>query len=239
MNSRQLSLWAGLSYLLIIATGITAEMGVRASIKVPDDAQATMMNLVAAEGTFRLAVVADLIMITCDVIVALLFYLLLKPVNSPLASLAAIFRLMQATFLSLNLMNLFSAIALTQPETIAAVGQEVAATQVLMALNAHALGYSIGLVFFGLSLAVLGYLIIKSTYIPRFLGYVMLIVSAGYLIDSGAQILMTQYADYADLFALVVFVPALLGELTLALWLIFYGVRLPDHGLMPAHSSSS
>lgn len=236
MNTQKLSLWAGISYLLIIATGITAEMGVRASIKVPDDAQATMMNLIAAESTFRLAVVADLIMIVCDVIVALLFFLLLKPVNSPLASLAAIFRLMQATFLSLNLMHLFSAIALVQPGTVTALGQEVAAAQMMMALNAHALGYSIGLVFFGLSLLVLGYLMIKSTYIPRFLGYVMLIVSAGYLIDSGAQILMTQYADFAHLFALVVFVPALLGELTLAIWLVFRGVSVPDHGRMQAQA---
>lgn len=236
MNTQKLSLWAGISYLLIIATGITAEMGVRASIKVPDDAQATMMKLIAAESTFRLAVVADLIMIVCDVIVALLFFLLLKPVNSPLASLAAIFRLMQATFLSLNLMHLFSAIALVQPGTVAALGREVAAAQMMMALNAHALGYSIGLVFFGLSLLVLGYLMIKSTYIPRFLGYVMLIVSAGYLIDSGAQILMTQYADFAHLFALVVFVPALLGELTLAIWLVFRGVSVPDHGRMQAQA---
>lgn len=236
MNARKLSIWAGISYLLIIVAGITAEMGVRTLIKVPGDAQASMMNLIAAEGTFRLAIVADLVMITCDVIVALLFFLLLRPVNSALASLAAIFRLMQATFLSLNLMHLFSTIALTQPDTVAALGQDTAATQALLALNTHALGYSIGLVFFGLSLLVLGYLIIRSTYIPRFLGYTMFVVAAGYLIDSGAQILMTRYTDYADLFALVVFVPALLGELTLALWLIFRGVRLTDHVLMPAHS---
>jgi hypothetical protein len=94
-------------------------------------------------------------------------------------------------------------------------------------LEAHATGYSIGLVFFALSILVLGYLIIRSGYIPRLLGILLVVAALGYAADSFAVTLLTNYAEYADLIGTVVFGPALLAELALAVWLVVKGVKLP------------
>ncbi len=83
---------AGFLYLTIIIAGIFAEFFVRQSLIVPGDATATANNIMASEGLFRIGIASDLIMIMCDVALALAFYALLKPVSNSLSLLAAFFR---------------------------------------------------------------------------------------------------------------------------------------------------
>jgi hypothetical protein len=72
-----------------------------------------------------------------------------------------------------------------------------------------------------------GYLIIKSGgYIPRIIGIFLIISSAGYLIDSFAYFLLPNYNDYKTIFLVVVAVPGVIGELSLAFWLLIKGVKV-------------
>jgi hypothetical protein len=82
-------------------------------------------------------------------------------------------------------------------------------------------------VFFGVHLAFLGYLVYKSGYIPRILGILLLIASVGYLVDSFTNFLLPTYSDYETVFAVVVIVPAVIGELGLCVWLLAKGAKLP------------
>jgi hypothetical protein len=93
---------AGVLYFIIIIAGIFAEFGVRSSLIVSGDAAATASTILAAEGLFRSGMAADLVMILADVALALLFYVLLKPVSQALALLAAFFRLAQAAVLGIR-----------------------------------------------------------------------------------------------------------------------------------------
>ena len=77
--------------------------------------------------------------------------------------------------------------------------------------------------FFGLHTLLLGYLVYKSSYFPRFLGILMVLASFGYLVDSFGNFLLPQYDA---LYATVVVVLALLGELPFALWLLIRGVNV-------------
>lgn len=218
---------AGLLYLVIIGAGIFAEFFVRASLKVPGDAAATSANIIASEGLFRAGIASDLIMIMADVALALLFYVLLRPVSNTLALLAAFFRLLQAAVLGVNLLNLFFALQLFGAAgDSAALNAEQAQTLGMLFLDAHSIGYSLGLVFFGVYLFLIGYLVFRSGYLPRLLGGLLMLAAAGYLVDSFAQVLLTNYAAYANILALVVFVPALVAELSLALWLLVRGVSV-------------
>ncbi len=97
----------------------------------------------------------------------------------------------------------------------------------LFFLEAHSIGYALGLVFFGLSILVAGYLIFKSGYFPRILGLLLMAAAAGYLIDSFAHVLLFDYDDYEDVFGLVVFAPAFIAELSLCLWLLVKGINVP------------
>ena len=212
---------AGILYLVIIISGIFAEFFVRTGLIVPGDAAATADNILTSEMLFRAGIATDLIMIIADIGLALAFYVLFKPVSNALSLGAAFFRLAQAIILGFNLLNLFFALHL------AGAGTEQSDALAMLFLNAHDTGYAIGLVFFGISLFILSYLILKSGYLPRVLGILLMLASFGYLADTFARVLLPTYEAYAPLFDLVVFTPAVIAELAMALWLLIKGVRLP------------
>ena len=218
---------AGLLYLVIILAGIFAEFMVRSSLIVSGDAAATAENIMASEGLFRIGITSDLIMIMSDVAIALLFFVLLKPVSNTLALLAAFFRLAQAATLGINLLNLFFALQLLGgADYLGTLSADQSNALALMFLDAHATGYRLALVFFGFSILILGYLLVKSGYFPRILGVGMIVASFGYLIDSFANFLLPNYSDYEAIFNLVVFAPAFIAELSLCLWLLRKGVNV-------------
>ena len=219
--------FAGLLYLIIIAAGIFAEFFVRQSLIVAGDAAATAANIVASESLFRFGIAGDLIMIISDIALALAFYFLLKPVSRSLSLTAAFFRMTQATILGFNLLNLFLALSLLSGVSyLAVLGTEQLQAMGLLFLEAHGTGYSIGLVFFGINCLILGYLVVKSGYLPKVLGILLVVAGVGYLVDCFAQFLLPTYDLYADTFAMVVFGPAVIGELAMALWLLIKGVNV-------------
>lgn len=216
---------AGILYLIIIASGIFAQFFVRGSLVIPGDAAATAAAITASEPLFRLGIAGDLVMIAADVTLALVFFVLFRPVSTGLSLLAAFLRLTQAAILGFNLLNLFFALQLLGGAGyLSVLGTDQLYAQALFYLEGHAIGYSLGLVFFGLNCLVLGYLIVKSGYVPKLLGFLLLFAGAGYLADSFASFLLPNYADFADIFAMIVFLPAIVGELSLALWLLVKGV---------------
>ncbi len=235
LSLRNIARMAGLLYVVIIVAGIFAEFVVRSGLIVSGDAAATAENIMASPGLFRLGIVGDLIMITADVAIALLFYALLKPVSNVLALMAAFFRLAQAATLGVNLLNLFFALQLLGgSDYLGVLGTDQSNALALMFLDAHATGYRLALVFFGFSILILGYLLIKSSYFPRILGFGLIVASVGYLTDSFANFLLSNYADYETVFSTVVFAPAFIAELALCVWLLWKGVKAqpqPSHPL--------
>ena len=215
---------AGILYLVIIVSGIVAEFGIRSNLIVPGDAAATASRMMASESLFRFSTASDFVMIASDVALALFFYLLFKSVSHTLSLLAAFFRLIQAAILGMNLLNLFIALNVLKGTFVSALGGEQSYALASLFLDAHATGYSIALVFFGIQCFVLGYLILKSGFLPRVLGILMIFASLGYLVDSFANFLLPSYDNFETIFALVVFLPAFIGELSLGLWLLIKGV---------------
>ncbi len=229
---------AGLLYLIIIGTGIFAEFFVRQPLIVAGDAAATVANLTAATSLFRLGIASDLVMLLCDVTLALLFYILLRPVNQALSLLAAFFRLMQAAVLGANVLNLFAVLQLIGgADYLAGLGAAQIEAQVLLSLEAHAIGYTIGLIFFAVNSLVFGWLVLRSGYLPKLLGILLMVAGVGYLIDSFALTLLPNYAAYAEILALVVFAPAIIGELAFCLWLLVRGI--PEQPVSNTHLSTA
>lgn len=182
MTNKTYSRLAGASYLILIAMGIFAEFFVRSNLIVSGDAMATAEHIISSVQQFRMSIAADLIMLICDVLLAWLLYVLLMHVNKNLALLAAFFRLVHAAVYGLNLLNLFFVLRLLNGDSFLSVyTNEQLNALVLLFLNAHSSGYLIGLVFFGIHCLVLGYLVIKSHYVPSVLG--MLLIIAGVVIS--------------------------------------------------------
>jgi hypothetical protein len=93
--------------------------------------------------------------------------------------------------------------------------------QVMLSLNAFSDGWDIGIVFFGLHLALLGYLVFKSVYIPKILGILLIIASLGYLVDAFGKFLLPNYGATIAMFTFI-------GELLFMFWLLFKGSKIPE-----------
>jgi len=157
-----------------------------------------------------------------DVGVALLLYLVLKPVNKGMSMLAAFFRLAQATVLGINLLNYFMPVLLLdQAGYLNSFNVEQTQSLVLLFLNAHAYGYLISGVFFGISCVVLGSLIFKSWYFPKWLGVLVAAAGFSYLIDCIVNFLFPELTATSELLVMTV---AVISELSLCLFLLIKGV---------------
>ena len=219
---------AGFGYLIIIVSGIFAHFFVRSGMIVPGDATTTAGNILASEWLFRVGIASDLVMMICDVVVALALYVLLRPVSRSIALLAAWFRLIQTAINGVNLLNLFFVLLLLSGAGYLAVfEQDQLHALSLLFLNAHTHVVLIGQVFFGFHCLVLGYLVYRSGYIRRTLGILLVFASAGYLTESFGNLLSPQNAE---VFSYIVAVPAVVAELSLCLWLLIKGAKIPEIG---------
>ena len=213
---------AGVLYLAIILLGAFGELFVRATMVVFGNAAATANNIAASPSLWRAGIVGDLLMHVADLPVILLLYFLLRPVNENLALLATFINLIQTAVLAANKINLLLPLfLLADASYMKAFSPEQLHALSAIAINTHAHGFAIGLVFFGFACLIRGYLIFKSGYWPKILGTLMFLAGLSYLTNSFALLLAPAFAD---MIFPAVLLPALVGELSFCLWLIVKGV---------------
>ncbi|MEP6725299.1 MAG: DUF4386 domain-containing protein [Bacteroidota bacterium] len=219
--------WAragGAAYLVIIVLGFAGEMLIRNKLIVSGDPGATAQNILAHASLWRLGIAGDITMHICDAVVGIVYYVLLKPVNRNLALMALFLGLVQTAVLVANKMNLVMPLLLLDNAAyLKSLGQEQLEILAYLSIRAHGFGFGIGLIFFGCECLLDGWLIVKSGYFPRVLGIMIQIAGCCYLLNSFALILFPALAD--ALFPLIL-LPPFIGELSMALWLLFKGVNL-------------
>lgn len=214
---------AGVLYLIIIVLGIFAEIFVRSRLFVPEKATATATNIMAFNGLFRVGFIADSVMVLSDVALAVLLYILLRPVNKMLALMAMFFRLIQTAVLSLNLLNYYAAYLILSNKSYTAMFDTTQLhSLVYLFFDLHGHGYDLGLLFFGIHCAILGYLILKSSYFPKILGGLIIAAAAAYLLGSYTRFLFPDYL----LFISPIYIIALVAEVSMCLWLLVKGINL-------------
>jgi len=221
---QQLARLTGLLYLLIILCAGFAQGYVRETLWIPGDAEATIQHIAAAEGLFRLGLVADLLAFLADLAVAVLLFQLLRHVDLTLSLMAAAFRLVAHPAIgSLNLLNHYLVL-----EVLQEAGQGVfadAAQGVHFLLTAHQYGYLLAGAFFGIHCLLLGILLYRSERFPRLLGILLGLSALGYLLESFGDLLVP---GYEATLAMIVGLSAAIGEVSLALYLVVKGLRSPN-----------
>jgi hypothetical protein len=194
-----------------------AELVFLKGLVVNGDAASTANNILAHQPLFRLGLATGLIATACYVAVTALFYDLFKPVNRSLSLLAAFFSLVGCAILA------FASLFQLAPLVVLGGGQylnvfEVEQLQALASLflELYGLSVSICFVFFGVYCLLIGYLIFKSSFLPRILGVLMAFAGLGWL-----TFLFPPLANYLSPYNLVL---GFLAELALMLWLLVMGV---------------
>ncbi len=213
----------GIAYLFIIIAGAFGELFIRQKMVVSGNPAATVANITASPLLWRIGITGDLLMHVCDLIVAIVYYKLLKPINKDLAILAVMFGMIQTAVLVANKMNMVMPLLLENTESLKAFTTEQLQAWSYLSIRAHNYGFGIGLIFFGFECLIDGYLIIRSGYLPKILGVLVQIAGVCYLVNSFLMLLSPSLFANMSMFILL---PPFVGELSISLWLIFKGVNL-------------
>ena len=217
---------AGILYLVMLVCGMAAQL-IRGGIIVHGNGVATATNVMASESLFRIAVLGDLVMATSYLLFAWALYVLLKPVNKNIALLFVLLTTASAAVLCLNMLNQFAIlILLNDASYLAAFGASQLNALVMLFADLHYYGYYIAQITFGLWLIPLGYLALRSGFLPRILGIFLIIAAFGHLFGFFSAFLLPGFESFADL-------PAAL-EIPFGLWLLVKGVK----GRQPAKNFS-
>jgi len=221
INPNRTARVAGLLYIVPFVLSFLA-IFLREGLIVPGDATATMNNLMASELTFRLSIVSDLIVQVVFIILVLLLYQLLKPVNKNIAVLMVILFLVSVPIAMLNMLNQFAALMVSSgSEYLNAFSDGQLGSLATLFYEMHEVGIMIAYIFWGLWLFPLGYLVYKSGFIPRIIGILLMISCFGYLID------FTTFFLYPD-FNVTINMYTGWAELILCLWLLIMGVNVEE-----------
>jgi hypothetical protein len=209
---------AGALYLI---SGVPAGFSVFVLMKlvVRGDPAATAANILGSESLFRLGFVADQVGIIFFLGSVLMLYELFRPVSRSLSLLMAWFGVIGAAIQAFNCLGDITALLFLKGGSIT-TAFTTAQSQALafQFLKLHTYIYDLALVFYGVFAILIGYLVLKSTFLPRALGVFMAIDGLGYLTFSFSTFLSPPLV--AHLHPFLPFVTALLGEGSLMLWLI-------------------
>ena len=210
---------AGVIAWITTSAGFAAT--VRARLIVYDDAATTAQNILSHELLYRLAFAGDALSVLY-VIYILLLYNLFKPVNRSVSRLAAWFGVAGCAVGTLNaLFHLAPLVILKSPQSMSAFNPQQQQALALLFLKLHSQGYTISMLFFGTYNMLVGYLIFRSTFLPRILGVLLAVSGLCYEINNFSAFLAPDFAARLNPWILI---PGV-AELLLALWLVAAGVN--------------
>ncbi len=200
MKPRSLSMIAGISYLVIFFAAIFANFFVLESItKNPLDTIQDHHFMV------RLGIMAFIITVVFDVVVAWALYQLYK--QNILSGLSTLFRMMHAAIMGVAVFTLPVALTLTNEQAI------------LNQIDIFNTIWLIGLFFFGIHLILLGCILQRL----KLITISLIVAGVMYMVDTGAHFLLPNYNDYSAVFLALVAIPSIFGEMALSVWLLVKG----------------
>jgi hypothetical protein len=219
---RTASLIAGFSLLVMVIAAPFVELYAYPKLIVPGNATETINNIAVNKGLYIYVLFGYLLTFIADVIVAWALYILLKPVNEYLSLLTAIFRWIYTVIALLALLNLVTVYRIVNTSDYLNVFQPGQLnTEIMLLLKSFKSSWYFGLIFFSIHLLLLGYLVMRSGYIPFILGIVLIITGFGYLLTNVRPYLFpTINVDFAKY--------TFYGELIFMLWLLIKGWRINE-----------
>ena len=223
-SNKKLARIGGLIYLGVVLTGIFSLMYVPSKLIVSDNASLTYQNIASSEPLFRLWIISGLLCYTFFLFLPLVLYKLLKPISKNYAQLMVLLAVLSVPIFFLNVQNQFNILTLiSKSKNHFGFSFEQIQSQVMLYLNQYDNGMRIVHIFSGLWLFPLGYLVLKSDFLPKILGILLMLGCFGYLINFVGQTLIPNYSKIG--ISSYIILPASIGEIGTCLWLLIMGVK--------------
>jgi hypothetical protein len=205
----------GLFYLALAIFGGLGFLLIRSQLYVAEDPAATLANLVAHEGLARSGVAVEMLVVLSQTLAAVWFFRLFQRVDAFAAGSIAAFGLINAV----AILGSAALLATATEIALGPVGDAAANVQVMYLVSGHL--WTVGALFFGLWLIPMGWCVLRSGWMPRVLGWVLVGGGIGYVLSPFVGYLAPGASVVSD----VLTVPATVGEIWMVGYLLIRGVR--------------
>jgi hypothetical protein len=217
---------ARLAGILYIVMGIPAWfslMSIPSALYVHGNATATMHNIMNAEPLYRLGILSELVSQTIFIFLVLVFYDLFKDVDRKQARLMVTLVVVAVAIEFVNCVNLIAPlVVLSGADYLSVFSKPQLDALAFTFLKLRHSGLDVVGLLWGLWLVPLGVLAIKSRFIPRLLGILVIAAGVAYVAGSITAIIWPAQRDIVSRFTLPI---GGAGELLLVLWLLVIGVK--------------
>jgi hypothetical protein len=210
---------AGVLWLICIACGMFAEAYVRGKLVLPHDPAGTVRNIYSNEQLYRLGFTLEFLGTAAYLALTAIIYRLLAPVDPTVSLIAAFFSVAGCTIWMANVAGDMSPFVFRDVLTSAQAEPTRSIAFALVRLRSETLVS--GMFCFGVQCLLVGYLIARSTCVPKVLGVVLALGGAGYIVSAGAHFLWPVFAAALHGYA---YLPGEVGEILLGLWLTIAGL---------------
>lgn len=214
---------AGLLYLLLAVSAPIGLMLVPGQLIVPGNAAATADRIRASESLFRIGITSELFSQVMVIFLALALYRLFKAVNETLATMVVVLgALVSVPIAFANVVNeLAVLVLLSGADFLSVFDQSQLDALAYLFLRLHSRGLDVVGIFWGLWLFPFGMLVIRSGFIPRVLGVLMMIAGLAYLASSITALLLPQHVQLVNRITMVLY----FGEVPIIFWLLIWGAK--------------
>ncbi len=215
---------AGLLWFLSAVTGGLGLSYVRSSVIVVGDAAATAANIVASESLFRAAIVSSLFSQIFLFFLGLTLFHLFKEVNKALATVCLTSAMMTVAIAVVNALNLFGALLVSsQADYLKVFNPEQLNAMAMIFLRLANSGQGLLEIFWTPYYFSFGLLIIRSRFLPKILGILLMMMSVGFALNILTKYLIPQF--YPAVFTQLAMGLGALGGIPTILWLLIKGAK--------------
>ena len=220
---------ARLAGLLFVLAGVAGGFGlfyIRSYVIVPGDAAATVANIRASEFLYRAAILGTLFSQVFLFFFGLTLFQLFKDVNRVLATVFLTSVLMSVGIAVVNTLNHFQALLLLSGADYLKVftPEQLNAMAMVSIRLANSSGQGLLEIFWTPYYFAFGLLIIKSRYLPKVLGVLLMIMSIGYAVNVFEKVLIPEF--HPLIFTRLAMTLGALGGIPTVLWLLIKGAKV-------------
>ena len=221
-NDKKLGLLAGIS-LIVMAIAAGFSYGYVHNSLVVDSPEETLQNLISNKSLYLFGLVGWVVIFITDLIVAIALFGYFRRTAKQASLLTALLRIVYTIILGTGIIQLFRIIPLLSADV--AVANTFSAFDVVLRMHLFETIWSLGLIVFGLHLVGLGYLSVKASSVPSLLGYLLYLSGILYIFVHVARQIVAFDPEVVSKIENISSLPMALGEMLLALWLIYKGFR--------------
>lgn len=225
-SQRRVAIIAGITMLVMAICAAFTVGFVNSSLIVKGDSGATTSNILNSLALFRSGIFGWLVILLSDIIISWALYSFLKQVDNSVALLGAWLRLAYCAILGTAILNLVYVLQiLSGDSTLAAAQPDLLKTLVMLSINSFSKMWSFGLIIFGAHLLIVGNLVLKSGFIPKILGILLLIAALSYIVVHFLHVFFPMLEQTTVILENILSLPMALGELAFGIWLLIKGGR--------------